>query len=128
MKTITFNGCSECPFSETSHCGKQLVCKHPKVMVAKPYAKDRRVDTRCPEFCPISNADFEVWTFEQFVEYGKSVSDNIVNGMPWSFEFKGFAVSHENDEKYVIITPISTIYFKKGYILIYRTNELTLVI
>jgi hypothetical protein len=39
-------------------------------------------------------------TFDEFVEYGKAHTDNIVNGMPWSFEFYGCA--HENDDLYLI--------------------------
>jgi hypothetical protein len=41
-------------------------------------------------------------TFDEFVEYGKAHTDNIVNGMPWSFEFYGCAVTHENDDLYLI--------------------------
>lgn len=44
-------------------------------------------------------------TFEEFVEYGKANGGNIVNGMPWSFSYKGHAVSHENDNCYVIAAP-----------------------
>ena len=28
-------------------------------------------------------------------------SDNIVEGLPWSFEYEGFAVSHETDDCYI---------------------------
>jgi hypothetical protein len=46
----------------------------------------------------------EAVTFEEFVEYGKQNGGNIVNGMPWSFEYKGQPVTHENDECYLIPT------------------------
>lgn len=46
----------------------------------------------------------EAITFEEFIEYGKAHTDNIVNGMPWSFEYNGWAVTHENDECYIIHT------------------------
>jgi hypothetical protein len=41
-------------------------------------------------------------TFEQFISYGKSVTDNIVDDMPWSFEIFGLSVTHENDRLYLI--------------------------
>lgn len=46
----------------------------------------------------------EAITFEEFVEYGKKHSENLVDGMPWSFEYKGQSVTHENDELYLIPT------------------------
>lgn len=56
----------------------------------------------------------ESWTFEQFVQHGRDMYANIVNGMPWSFYFKGCAVTHENDNLYLISTPTGTIRFAKG--------------
>lgn len=44
----------------------------------------------------------EIVTFEKLVEYGKNNGANIVNNMPWSFEYKGRPVTHENDEKYLV--------------------------
>lgn len=46
----------------------------------------------------------EAITFAEFVEYGKQNGANIENGMPWSFEYKGHPVTHENDECYLIPT------------------------
>lgn len=46
----------------------------------------------------------EAITFEEFIEYGKTHDGNIVDGMPWSFEYKGWPVTHENDECYMIPT------------------------
>ena len=44
----------------------------------------------------------KIYTFDEFVEYGRLNGGNIVNGMPWSFEFNGYSVSHENDDMYII--------------------------
>lgn len=44
----------------------------------------------------------EVVSFDQFVEYGKQNGGNIVNGMPWSFEYRGMPVTHENDNCYLV--------------------------
>lgn len=44
----------------------------------------------------------EAYTFDEFVEFGRKAGANIVNGMPWSFKFKDRAVTHENDNRYLI--------------------------
>ena len=46
----------------------------------------------------------EAITFDELVEYGKAKGGNIVNGMPWSFDYKGHSITHENDELYLIPT------------------------
>ena len=43
-------------------------------------------------------------TFDEFIEYGKTHGGNIVNGMPWSFEYNGHPVTHGNDTCYLIPT------------------------
>jgi hypothetical protein len=51
----------------------------------------------------IPNKECEALTFDEFVEFGKNQPDaNIVDGMPWSFNYKGFPVTNENDERYII--------------------------
>lgn len=44
----------------------------------------------------------KTYTFDEFVEYGRQNGANIVGGMPWSFTFNGHAVTHENDDLYLI--------------------------
>jgi hypothetical protein len=46
----------------------------------------------------------EAITFNEFVEYGKNISDNIVGGLPWSFNYNGHYITHENDECYLFDT------------------------
>ncbi|MEG0944404.1 MAG: hypothetical protein RSD74_02200 [Angelakisella sp.] len=46
----------------------------------------------------------EAIAFDEFVEYGRRHGANIVNGMPWSFDYKGHFVTHENDGCYIIPT------------------------
>lgn len=46
----------------------------------------------------------EAITFAELVEHGKASNGNIVNGVPWSFEYKGHQITHENDECYLIPT------------------------
>lgn len=63
--------------------------------------------------------EIEFITFEDFVEYGKQNSSNIAeNGMPWSFDYKGHPISHENDEAYVIPTLEGTLLFTPNEVLI----------
>lgn len=45
------------------------------------------------------------FTFEQFVQHGRDQLVPLYNNMPWSFNFYGCPVTHENDEKYFITTP-----------------------
>lgn len=46
----------------------------------------------------------EAITFDELVEYGKANGGNIVDGMPWSFSYKGHPITHENNECYLIPT------------------------
>lgn len=50
----------------------------------------------------------EAITFDELVEYGKANGANIVNDMPWSFDYKGHPITHENDECYLIPTEEGT--------------------
>jgi hypothetical protein len=53
----------------------------------------------------------EAITFNEFVEYGKNNTNNIVEGMPWFFNYKGYPITHENDECYIIPTLEGNHYF-----------------
>lgn len=64
----------------------------------------------------------EAITFEKFVEYGKNNGGNIVNGMPWSFNYKGHAVTHENNERYLIATLEGSMDFTPNDVLITGVN------
>ena len=46
----------------------------------------------------------EAITFEEMVEHGKQNADELVDGMPWHFDYKGHPITHENDECYLIPT------------------------
>jgi hypothetical protein len=46
----------------------------------------------------------EAITFDDLVDYGKGQTSNIVDGMPWSFTYKGHPITHENDQCYLIPT------------------------
>lgn len=48
--------------------------------------------------------EVEVLTFEELVQYGIDSGANLVNGMPWSFTFNGYPITHENDYLYKIST------------------------
>lgn len=60
----------------------------------------------------------EAITFDELVEHGRSNGGNIVNGMPWSFKYKGHPVTHENDDCYLIPTLEGTMRFDRGDMLI----------
>jgi hypothetical protein len=60
----------------------------------------------------------EAITFEELVKFGKESGGNIVNGMPWSFNFNGHPITHENDDCYLIPTLEGTMKFNRGEMLI----------
>lgn len=41
-------------------------------------------------------------SFNSLIKHGVSSGGNVVNGMPWSFEYKGVPITHENDRCYII--------------------------
>lgn len=48
----------------------------------------------------------EAITFDEMIMHGLKETDgnNIHNGLPWSFNYNGHAISHEHDECYLIPT------------------------
>lgn len=44
----------------------------------------------------------EAITFDEFVAEGLKSAPVVANGMPWHFEFKGHAITHETDDCYLI--------------------------
>lgn len=46
--------------------------------------------------------EIEAITFNELIEYGKNNGGNIVDGMPWSFNYAGYPITHENSECYLI--------------------------
>lgn len=43
-------------------------------------------------------------TFDQLVAHGIAAGGSVVNGMPWSFQYNGHPITHENDDCYLIPT------------------------
>lgn len=62
--------------------------------------------------------EIEAVTFEEFVEYGKLHGGNSVTGMPWSFQYEGHPVTHENNGCYLIPTLEGTMKFTPSDMLI----------
>ena len=60
----------------------------------------------------------EAITFDELVEHGKAAGGNIVNEMPWSFNYRGHPITHENDDCYLIPTLEGTMRFNRGEMLI----------
>lgn len=54
------------------------------------------------------------YDFDKFVSYGIAAGANVVNGMPWSFKFGDYPVTHENDNLYLIAYDNETIRFARG--------------
>lgn len=66
--------------------------------------------------------EIEAITFEEFVEYGKNHTDNIVDGMPWSFEYNGYPITYESNGAYLIPTLEGTMQFTPEDMLITGVN------
>lgn len=48
-------------------------------------------------------------TFDELVQHGRDSGANIVNSMPWSFEYQGWHVTHENDQLYLVCNGATTL-------------------
>lgn len=47
--------------------------------------------------------EVEAITFDELIEYGENVSEHTSgDALPWSFDYKGHAVTHEDDDCYLI--------------------------
>lgn len=60
----------------------------------------------------------EVITFDELVAHGIRVGSNIVNGVPWSFKYRGYPITHENDDCYLLPTLEGTMKFTRADMLI----------
>lgn len=60
----------------------------------------------------------EAITFDELVKHGLQTGANVVNGMPWSFQYKGHPITHENDDCYLIPTLEGTMKMTRGDVLI----------
>ena len=47
----------------------------------------------------------EAITFTMLVDHGRASGAPLINGMPWSFEYAGHPITHENDACYLIPAP-----------------------
>ena len=76
----------------------------------------------------LNKINISVITFEEFVKYGKYDSDNIVNGVPLSFNFEGlFTTSSESDNCYLVPTKKGMEKFTKEELLIVKDEDYGLV-
>lgn len=64
----------------------------------------------------------EAITFNEFVEYGLEHANSIVDGVPWSFDYKGYSITHECNDKYIIPTLEGNHIFTKDDMLITGVN------
>jgi hypothetical protein len=64
----------------------------------------------------------EAITFDELIAYGKANGSNIVNDMPWSFDYAGHPITHENDDCYLIPTLEGVMKFTRSDMLITGVN------
>lgn len=62
----------------------------------------------------------EAITFDELVAHGLANchASGVVNGMPWSFTYAGHAITHENDNCYLIPTLEGTMSMSRSDMLI----------
>ena len=60
----------------------------------------------------------EAITFNELVAYGLTHGANVVDGMPWSFDYEGHPITHENNDCYLIPTLEGTMRMDRGDMLI----------
>lgn len=66
----------------------------------------------------------EALTFDELVEHGKKVPGaNIVNGMPWSFDYNGCAFTHENDNLYLFVSDGQIMRMRRGDMLVTEGDD-----
>jgi hypothetical protein len=60
----------------------------------------------------------EAITFDELVEHGKAQGAPLHHGVPWSFTYAGHAITHENDDCYLIPTLEGSLRMGRGDMLI----------
>lgn len=45
------------------------------------------------------------FTFDELVEFGRQSGANIVNGMPWHFQYNGCPITHEDNNTFLLAFP-----------------------
>lgn len=70
----------------------------------------------------------KIITFDELVNHGLQNDANIVNGMPWSWEINGKAITHENDNVYIVDTIYGVKHFYRGESLIAYESGLMILI
>lgn len=66
--------------------------------------------------------------FNELIEHGFKNGANVVNGMPWSWQINSKAVTHENDDCYIIETVDGIKKFYRDNFLIAFENGLKILI
>ncbi|MCZ8545078.1 hypothetical protein OOJ09_12865 [Mesorhizobium qingshengii] len=60
----------------------------------------------------------EAITFNELVAHGIQAGAPLTRGMPWSFDYKGQPITHENDDCYLVPTLEGSMRFDRGDMLI----------
>lgn len=71
-----------------------------------------------------SNTLKEVLTWDEFLEYGRKHGERPFNGdVPWSFKFHRAAITHEEDDLYIVTTKEGSHYMSPDKCLIRDSNN-----
>lgn len=91
-----------------------------KLLEAKDCFVRSALDVPKPAAASIDTS--RTFTFAQFVQYGRDNGGNIVGGMPWSFNFHGHPVTHENDKCYLVGVSDGQVRFTPDFTLIVKPD------
>lgn len=69
-------------------------------------------------FVRMKRAVVEAITFDELVAHGREHAESMVDGVPWSFQYQGHPITHENDDCYLVPTLAGHLRFERGDMLI----------
>ena len=62
--------------------------------------------------------EVEAITFDELMKHGRDSGAEVINGMPQSFGYWAYSVTHENDECYMLFNQRESLYFQPTDMLI----------
>lgn len=62
--------------------------------------------------------DIEVHTFLDLIKSGMDQGVPVNNGFPWSFKFKGYPVTHETNQDYLILDGATTRHVTPNHVIL----------
>ncbi len=68
--------------------------------------------------------EVEAITFDELVQIGIESGATLYDGFPWAFSYKGFPITHENNDCYLISTNIQLNRVERNDMLVFENGSL----